>query len=316
MYEIGGYIELDTYSLPILHKDAIALNCGRNALAYLIEANQIKKIFMPSFICSSIIDICKKYNIDIIFYEIDINFKPVSIAAQNYDWVYIVNYYGQLKKEQIDFYKAKFTNLIIDNAQAYFDVAYTNVHTIYTCRKFFGVSDGAFLYTNRKLDKDFPIDLSYNRINYILGRYEKTASEFYHEYVNNNKRFMDEPIKKMSKLTLNLLHALNYESISKTRKENFMYLHSNLKKFNNLNLIIPEGPFSYPFYINGGEKLRYVLQKKRIYIPTLWPNVLDNPFSSELEKHMALNILPLPIDQRYTVKEMDKLIKEIKKCID
>ena len=42
MKEYGGYIELDTYRLPMLHEDAIALNCGRNCLAYLIEAREIK----------------------------------------------------------------------------------------------------------------------------------------------------------------------------------------------------------------------------------------------------------------------------------
>ncbi len=42
MREIGGYIELDTYRLPMLHEGAIALNCGRNALAYLLRARRIK----------------------------------------------------------------------------------------------------------------------------------------------------------------------------------------------------------------------------------------------------------------------------------
>lgn len=43
MREIGGYIELDTYSGHILHNDGIKLNCGRNALSYLIKAKGIKK---------------------------------------------------------------------------------------------------------------------------------------------------------------------------------------------------------------------------------------------------------------------------------
>lgn len=35
MKEIGGYIELDTYTGAMLHEKAIALNCGRGALEYL-----------------------------------------------------------------------------------------------------------------------------------------------------------------------------------------------------------------------------------------------------------------------------------------
>ena len=44
MREIGGYFELDKYSMPMLHEGAIALNCGRITLAYLIEAKGIEKI--------------------------------------------------------------------------------------------------------------------------------------------------------------------------------------------------------------------------------------------------------------------------------
>ena len=43
MREIGGYIELDTYTGKMLYDDGIKLNCGRNALQYLIKAKKIKK---------------------------------------------------------------------------------------------------------------------------------------------------------------------------------------------------------------------------------------------------------------------------------
>ncbi len=42
--EIGGYIELDSYNLPMLHENAIGLNCARNAADYLIKSKNIKKL--------------------------------------------------------------------------------------------------------------------------------------------------------------------------------------------------------------------------------------------------------------------------------
>lgn len=54
MKEIGGYIELDTYHLPVLHEGAVALNCGRNALAYLLKVRQIKRLWIPYSICDSV----------------------------------------------------------------------------------------------------------------------------------------------------------------------------------------------------------------------------------------------------------------------
>lgn len=53
---------------------------------------------------------------------------------------------------------------IIDNAQVYFDVPLEGVDTLYTCRKFLGVSDGAFLYTDTLLSKELPLDKSYDRM--------------------------------------------------------------------------------------------------------------------------------------------------------
>lgn len=44
MRKIIGYIELDTYTGEMLHKNSIKLNCGRNALTYLLRAKQIKTI--------------------------------------------------------------------------------------------------------------------------------------------------------------------------------------------------------------------------------------------------------------------------------
>ena len=47
MKEIGGYIELDTFRGKMLYDNGIKLNCGRNALAYVIKAKKIRNILMP-----------------------------------------------------------------------------------------------------------------------------------------------------------------------------------------------------------------------------------------------------------------------------
>ena len=40
MKEYGRYIEFERYDWNMMHNNAIALNCGRNALAYLCEAKK------------------------------------------------------------------------------------------------------------------------------------------------------------------------------------------------------------------------------------------------------------------------------------
>lgn len=111
-------------------------------------------------------------------------------------WVYIVNYYGQLTNEWIKKFADFHSKAIIDNAQAYFVESVTRVNTIYTCCKFLGVADGGILYTDKLLNHDYPQDESFQRMRFLLGCFERTASEFYCEYVKNNDFFDNEPIKK------------------------------------------------------------------------------------------------------------------------
>ena len=217
MKEIGGYIELDRYRLPMLHDGAIALNCGRNALAYLIKVKNIKKIKEPYFMCDSVFEVCRKYGTEMSFYHIDESFLPVDITLADDEWLYLMNYYGQLDQQYIKAMKNKYGRIIVDNAQAYFEMPLPNVDTLYTCRKFFGVADGAFLYTDATLNEELPTDESFERMHFLLGRFERTASEFYSENVANNEMFSNEPIKKMSKLTDNLLHSIDYEFVKNRR---------------------------------------------------------------------------------------------------
>lgn len=305
MKEIGGYIELDTYTGPMLYEDGIKLNCGRNALAYIIKAKKINKINVPKFMCDSNDKVLIENGVEVIYYNIGLDFKP---QIKDYDgWLYVVNFYGQLTNEYI---LTLGKNVIVDNAQAYFQRPVKDVDTIYTCRKFFGVPDGAILYTDKLIEINL-MDESYNRMNFLLGRFERTASEFYKDYVDNNHFFKDEPIKIMSKLTENLLHGLDYDVIKKKRTENFSYLNSKLASINKLTLKIPEGAFMYPLYIDNGFEIRKKLQDKKIFIPTLWPAVFNHCSENDLEYDMAKNILPIPVDQRYGIDEMNIIINSI-----
>ncbi|VYT31296.1 Uncharacterised protein [uncultured Blautia sp.] len=315
MKEIGGYIELDTYTLPMLHENAIKLNCGRNALAYLIEGKGIKKIAMPKFMCDACNVVLRKYSVIVRYYSIGFDFKPVDINLEDDEWLYLVNYYGQISNVYISDLKTRHNRLIVDNSQAYFQRPVDGVDTIYTCRKFFGVPDGALMYTDTTLARSLVQDKSFNRMNFLLGRFERNASEFYNEYKANNEKFFDEPIKKMSRLTENLLHAIDYEKVQRQRTENFFYLYEELKNVNALSLTIPKGAFMYPLFIKTGKIVRESLQAKKIYIPTLWPEVLEICNTSEIEYDMASNILPLPVDQRYSKEDMAYMVNQIRNFI-
>jgi len=313
MKEYGGYIEFESFRGNMLHEKALALNCGRNALAYLCEAKQIQKLYIPYFLCSSVPDLCDKIGVKYEYYHITENFEPIfKKGLGKNEWLYIVNFYGQLNNVTLEKWKNEYNHLIVDNAQSYYQFPVKDVDTLYTCRKYFGVADGAFLYTDALLTRELPIDESLERMHYLMGRFERNADEFYSEYVANNQSFASEPIKRMSKLTDNLLHGIDYEFTGIKRQENFNYLEKAFNGINKLNLTVPYGAFMYPLWIDSGEEIRKKLQKARIYIPTLWPNVLKNCSLNMLEHKLAADILPIPVDQRYSLDDMSYLVEAIR----
>ena len=108
MREIGGYIELE----------ATKLNCGRNALAYLCEAKKIGKLYLPYLLCSSVPDVCEKLGVPFEFYHVDETFMPQfpQKLGEN-EWLYIVNYYGQLSNETLKRWKDQYGRIIVDNGR-------------------------------------------------------------------------------------------------------------------------------------------------------------------------------------------------------
>lgn len=312
MREIGGYFEFEHYRGKMLHEDGIKLNCGRNCLAYLIEARGIKKILLPSFMCDSVFETCKKYGAKIRFYQIGWNLKPQHFELEDDEWLYITSYYGQLSDHELNYYAATYRRVIFDFSQDYFHEPVNNADSLYTCRKYFGVPGGAFLYTEAQWNGlTIEQDESFLNMDFVLGRFERSATEFYQASKVNNKRFRDEPIKWMSKLTENILRSINYADIERQRTENFCYLDEKLRQHNRLSLNLTKGPYAYPFMVKNAEKLRGYLINHSIFVPVLWPNLLEN--KETIDYHLANEILPIPCDQRYSIDEMNYIVNLIEK---
>ncbi|MCK9217047.1 MAG: hypothetical protein M0P77_03895 [Firmicutes bacterium] len=313
MKEIGGYFGLEQFVDNEYYKDLIRLNTGRNALLYILKAKNIQKIYIPYYLCDSISNMLKMHDYNYEYYHIDAEFNPIFNKSLGLnESIFIVNYYGQLTIEKIKNFKSLYKNVIVDNTHAFFQKPVEEIDTIYSCRKFFGVPDGAYVSTDSILHEELKIDISKGRMDHILGRYEGIASEYYSDFKKNDEMFKTIPLKYMSKLTRNLLGAIDYEKVKSIRDKNFAYLDDRLGEINRLNLIKPEGSFAYPFYSESSVELRKRLIEKKIYIPTLWPNVLEDMPKDSNEYDYVANILPLPCDQRYEVEDMRRVIKNIK----
>lgn len=318
MKEIGGYLQMEKGTGKEYHTDMLKLNLGRTALVFLMRAAGAHTLWVPHFLCGCVMDTCQKAGITLKYYSIDQNFLPVisEIPAKG-EYVYLVNFYGQLTKEQILNLAEKYHSVILDNTHAFFQKPLTGVPTLYSLRKFFGLSDGAYVYPgNLPVDtfEALPTDLSGSRMAHILGRYEETASKFYQTMLDNAHSLESEPVKKMSPLTENLLRCIAYPEAKNAREANFQKLDELLGEENFLFIRMPEGPFTYPFYHKNGMALRKMLAQHHIFVPTYWGNVLADMPETSLEYDYASNILPLPCDQRYQPEDMAYLADKLKQC--
>ena len=307
MKEIGGYIEFEHYRGHALHEELIGLNSGRSCLAYLIEAKHIRAIALPYFLCDSVKELCENKKIKTRYYRTGLSLHPEKLSLEPGEWLYAVNYYGQLTGEDILKLKSTYGRLILDNSQAYFDEPLPGVDTIYTCRKYFGVSDGAFLSTDTRLSRLIPEDTSGDRLAFLFGRFEGRASDYYDLYAANNHRFRSEPVKAISPLTLNFLRAVDYDEVRLRRRDNFAFLHDKLGKYNRLALSVPDGAFAYPLMVRNADKIRKKMIERKIYVPLLWPNVAEETDPSSVDYKLAVSVLPLPCDQRYDRDDMNMI---------
>lgn len=103
-----------------------------------------------------------------------------------------------------------------------------------------------------------------------------------------------------------------FDMYAQNRVQIVVFLDVQFGNMNELKLKSVYGAFMYPLLIQNGAAVRKELQKERIYIPTLWPNVLEECPSNSLEYHYAADILPIPVDQRYEIEDMKYLVEVIK----
>ena len=307
MKEIGGYFGLEaSHGNSEYYKELVALNTGRNALAYLLKAKNVKKLYIPYFLCESVSGVLKREGAHFEYYEVGEDLLPRFFGTlSDGEYIYIVNYYGRLSTQNIADFKAKYDRIIVDNVQAFFEKPQSGVCTIYSARKFFGVPDGAYLATDKFLE-NLNTDDSSARTSHIFGRIKDGATAHYSEFKANDMSFKELPLMKMSDLTHEMLTDIDYEEVKKVREENFEFLDEKLCKINKLETVFCPGPYAYPLYVENGAELRKKLIENKIYVATLWPNL-----ESETARDLAENILPLPCDQRYTKEDMERIVNVI-----
>ena len=308
MNQIGGYLGLEINERFDNVGKYIALNSGRNALRYIIRAYKIKEIYLPHYTCPVVRESAEAEKCKANLYHIDENFMPLDKFKSD-DFILYTNYFGICAKNVKTLAKM-YKNLIIDNAQAFYMPSY-GIASFNSIRKFFGVPDGALLYSDKILKCDLEQDTSYQRCAHLLKRLDVDATFGYDDFRKNDKNLSAQSIKKMSNLTRILFNSIDIVQTKAKRMRNFTFLHEHLNQTNQLNLALDDEdvPMVYPYLVDNGAKLKAKLIKNNIFVATYWNAKNLNGFEKDFQNDM----IPLPIDQRYNLKDMNQIIKRIQK---
>lgn len=314
---IGGYFELqlDFSHSTFLHDNLYCVNSGRNALELILRnITDIKSVCIPYFTCDVVLEPFKKLNIPTQFYHIDESLEIKDfIDLKNGEYLLYTNYFGIKDKYVRKLCNEYNDHIIIDNSQGFYMEPYGSSYFFYSPRKFFGLPDGGMAYIpSRKIDLgQYQIDLSCDRVSHLLKRIELNPAEGYANFKTNSKRLIDEPIKRMSRLTELLLKNIDFQKTRLKRIENYKYLHQNLGKTNAIRLTEDNAcPMVYPYWKkNHGDLLKKELIKRQIFVATYWPNVLDTVSEKNLEYKLSKEIVHIPTDQRYNINDLAKILE-------
>lgn len=310
---VGGYFSLELPLVEEYHKDALRLNTGRNCLEYILRSRGYKKVYLPFFICSVVLEPFEKLGVQYVFYHVDEHLElKDNLSVKAGEALLYVNYFG-LKQRYVEHLARLYgTSLIIDNTQAFYAKPVTGIDTFYSCRKFFGVPDGAYLYTEKPLGVELEQDESYDRMSHLLRRIDQGAESGYDDFRKNDDRLSGQSVLRMSRLTHRLMRGIDYEGVACRRRANYRLLEKELGESNKIVLDLEDDavPMIYP-YLASIKGVRERLIAEKVFVACYWPDVLDWVDGSSLEYCLASQMLPLPIDQRYGKETMNGVVKEL-----
>jgi hypothetical protein len=306
---IGGYFELELPSGQRMHDDALQLNSGRNCFMYLLQAVGPKHVYLPRFICDAMVEPLERAHVSYEFYDVNDRLelsKPIEVADD--ELLVYVNYFGLKDAYSRQLAEQYGQRLVLDCSQAFYFEAPQDTSVFYSPRKFFGLPDGGQLYTPFRLGETLPTDTALDHFEHLLIRHEQGAEAGYAAFRQDDELLSGRPLMHMSPLTGKLMDGIDYDAIRTKRLENYRRLEAALGATNKLQLDASSAPLVYPYFTDD-ENLRQRLIDEKIFAATYWPYVLQSNEPASQAHRLAAGIIPLPIDQRYTLTDMDRILK-------
>ncbi|SDB38647.1 hypothetical protein SAMN02910298_01900 [Pseudobutyrivibrio sp. YE44] len=308
--EYGGCLPLELKKVNIDFFpgfDSVALNSGRSAIAYAALAGGFKKVYIPYYTCKTVEAGLLEAGVEVCCYNIDETLMPIEPAGGFDDKALFVytNYFGIMTHVQQRDIIAEHSHVLFDNTQGFFTKPLRGTYSAYSCRKFFGVPDGAFLVGDKLERLDIKTGTSADVAQFLLQAIEGGPNSAYDMSKENEEHINGEGMCYMSKLTKALMDGIDLQYVNEKRLENFKALHEKLGKYNELKINLENGaPMVYPLLVDK-DGVREYLVENNIFVPRWWRWIAESKETNDFEKHLSRFLVPIPITQTYDVEDME-----------
>lgn len=316
--EIGGYFELelprfgDPFPAPFLKYQS-----ARAALRAFLEASDFERVFIPAYICDSVVQAVFDAGRTVEFYRLNDQLLPgpeVNHLPESSFLIY-VNYFG-LCDQNCRRLERRFSpnQLFIDNTQALFSGVGRALGAIYSPRKFVGLPDGGLLLAREQnlSEPDQEDSTSLKRMDHLLIRASGLVHDGYQSFISASSSLEDTNPLRMSRLTRRLLSSVDFREMKRRRRDNFLRLAGAFDALNcrSWRLLKNTIPLCYPLVISRNvQSFRQKLAAQGIYIPTYWEDARGRTMKFATESVLLDQCLALPCDQRYGEQHIDRIIK-------
>lgn len=319
--EFGGCLPREKY---IKHKqeklpdNTLFLNTGRSAIYAALLLSKKNKILLPYYTCPTISDYLVNKGIEVREYNIDNKFMPMVDKVEEDELILCTDYYGCIDKTIIDRCVREFgKRMIMDKCQSFIDSPVDCLYTIYSPRKFLGVSCGGLLVSNSIINQSV-ID-SWEKDNSseeFLDICEKNGSNAAYELYCLNEEGFRKNHRKAPIAVIEVIKYADYREIRNKRKHMFDRLLNAFGESKELLLDYNRSETAYVFPMWSEDiDLKKKLIANSIYCSTWWRRVLEREETTEFEKGLVEHLVPIPIDHRYSDDDISYLIETIKKLM-
>lgn len=330
-FKIGGEFEID----PDLQKKAekyknsrstAMISNGRNALQYILSI--IKKqeltLYLPYYICKSVVAAVKKSKVSIQFYELDETFLIPRELINNlkpHSALLSINYFGIVDdSDRILEIKNLRPDIIIigDNVQSLWTCASSQAHYSFTSlRKQIAAPDGSLIF---KGGQRLEVGSEYEENGFFksklagsISKFNQENENFYLSKFNEGENLLDEEkeITKASQISEFILDHLDYQKIILQRQKNYQIVYELGNEYG-FDFIFDYSkhaiPLCVPISLKNRDFIRKQLIQNNIFLPIHW-NISDYNSKSKIAQNMSQNSLSLVIDQRYSIEEIKKEVE-------